>query len=51
MRRRNFIKAIARSVAAWSDSARAQQAPLPLVSYLLERAWGRSRPQLTGNLR
>ena len=45
MRRRDFIKAIAGSAAAWSPAARAQQPGMPVVGFLGTRASG-DDPQL-----
>jgi putative ABC transport system substrate-binding protein len=42
MRRRDLIKLIANSVAAWPFAAQGQRAPLPLIGYLSSRSPGNS---------
>jgi putative tryptophan/tyrosine transport system substrate-binding protein len=47
MRRRDFIKAIARSVAVWPLAARAQQSAMPVIGFLRSTSLADSTPFVT----
>jgi len=51
VRRRDFIKVIAGSAAAWPLAARAQQPGMPLIGFLSSRSPEDSKPHLAGFLR